>query len=211
MTGPFDAVLAFHNAFRRDINLIDTAALELARGKPGLESQLERFRFFNEILAWHAHGEELSVFPALDRVAPLVSEPYLTDHSGLDTLSSTLSAAVSAGDTLATARATAALKFHLDIHLQKEDAHVYRLLRERLDGPDQAKVVGAVAGAVPQERFPETIAWLYPLLGNNDRENATRTMQMLMPPPVFAGAAQLIRKALGDDWAELVRRIPSLA
>src|SRR5512143_760970 len=119
MAEPLDAVRAFHNAFRSDISLIDEAALARARGKPGLESQLERFRFFNEILAWHARGEEQSVFPALDHVAPLLSEPYLTDHHGLDTLSDALSAAATAGDTLATARATAAYKFHLDIHLLK--------------------------------------------------------------------------------------------
>jgi len=211
MTGPLDAVLAFHNAFRRDIGLIDTAALDIARGKPGLKPQLERYRFFNEILAWHAHGEELAVFPALDRLAPLVSEPYLTDHRGLDTLSDTLSEAVSAGDTLATARATAAFKFHLDIHLQKEDAQVYRLLRERLDGPDQARIAGTLAGAVPQDRFPDTVGWLFPLLGINDRENVTRALQTMLPAPAFAGVVQLIRKAIGDDWAELTRRVPELA
>src|SRR5512136_949357 len=105
MTGPLDAVLAFHNAFRRDIGLIDEAAVGLARAKPGLEPQFERYRFFNEMLAWHALGEELAVFPALDRVAPLVSEPYLTDHRGLDKLSDALSAA--AGDKLETARVAA--------------------------------------------------------------------------------------------------------
>jgi hypothetical protein len=34
---------------------------------------------------------------------------------------------------------------------------------------------------------------------------------MVMPAPVFAGAKQLIQKAIGDDWTELTRRIPSLA
>jgi hypothetical protein len=210
-TGPFDAVLAFHNAFRRDIGLIDSAALELARGKPGLESQLERFRFFNEMLVWHAHGEELAVFPALDRVAPLVSESYITDHRGLDAAFDSLSEAASAGDALATARATAAFKFHLDIHLRKEDAHVYRLLRERLPAPEQVNVASMMSKSVPQDRFPDAITWLYPLLGINDRENVTRILQTVLPPPVFAGAVQLVRKTLGDDWAELTRRIPSLA
>ncbi len=210
MAEPLDAVLAFHNAFRRDISLIDEAALALARGKPGLESQLERFRFFNEMLAWHAHGEEMAVFPALDHVAPLVSEPYIIDHKGLDQLSELLNVAASYDDAVEAARATAAFKFHLDIHLRKEDTQVYRLLRERLNGPEQAKVVGIMAGAVPQERFADAVTWLYPLLGNADRENVTRVWQTLMPPPVFAGVKQLIRKATGDDWAELARRIPSL-
>jgi hypothetical protein len=211
MTGPFDAVLAFHNAFRRDINLIDTAALELARGKSGLESQLKRFRFFNEMLVWHAHGEELAVFPALDRVAPLVAEPYLTDHKGLDALSDALDEAAAAGDALVTARTTAAFKFHLDIHLRKEDAQVYRLMRERLSMPEQGRVVGTMSASVPQDRFPDVVAWLYPLLDISDRENVTRVWQTALPASVFAGVMQVAKKAIGDEWTELVRRVPSLA
>jgi hypothetical protein len=52
--------------------------------------------------------------------------------------------------------------------------------------------------------------WLYPLIGNDDRENVTRTWQMLMPAPVFSGVKVLIRKAIGNDWAELTHRIPTL-
>jgi hypothetical protein len=63
-----------------------------------LEQQLERFRFFNEVLAWHAHGEELAVFPDLDRIASMVAEPYVTDHRGLDAASDVLSTAASAAD-----------------------------------------------------------------------------------------------------------------
>ncbi len=211
MLGPIDAITAMHNAFRRDMSTIDAAALDLARGRSGQETKLERFRFFNEILVWHAHGEELAVFPALERVAPRVAEAYQIDHRRLDAAFDALSAAAAAGDALATARATAAFKFHLDTHLGKEDAHLYRLVRERVSAPDQAKMVGIMSGSVPQDRFPEVIAWLYPLLGIADRENMTRVWQMLMPPPVFAGAAQLIRKTLGDDWAGLTRRIPGLA
>ena len=77
--------------------------------------------------------------------------------------------------------------------------------------PDQGKAVGIMAGKVPQERQPELIAWLFPLLGHDDRENMTRIQQMVLSPPVFANVKQLIEKAIGDDWAELVRRIPTLA
>ena len=211
MAGPLDAVTAIHNAFRRDMQRIDAAALDSARGKPGLEPAVERFRFFNEALVWHAHGEELAVFPAVESVAPSVAEAYERDHRGLDAAFDALSAAVSARDALETARASAAFKFHLDIHLDKEDAHLYRLMRERVPLPDQVKAVSLMASTVPQERFPEVIAWMFPLLGHDDRENMTRIWQMVMPPPVFAVARQLIQKAIGDDWAELTRRIPTLA
>jgi hypothetical protein len=211
MAEPLDAVMAIHNAFRRDMSIIDAAALDFARGKPGLEPTVERFRFLNEVLVWHADGEELAIFPALEAVAPSVAEAYERDHRGLDAAFDALSAAWSARDLLETARASAAFKFHLDIHLAKEDAHLYRLMRERVSAPDQAKALGLMASTVPQDRFPELVAWLFPLLGHDDRENMTRIWQMVMPPPAFEGVKQLIRQTIGDDWAELTRRIPTLA
>jgi len=210
VAGPLDAVTAIHNAFRRDMDIIDAAALDSARGKPGLELAVERFRFFNEVLVWHAHGEELAIFPALEAVAPSVAEAYERDHRGLDAAFDALSAAVSARDALQTARATAAFRFHLDIHLDKEDAHLYRLIRERVSMPDQGKALGVMASTVPPQRFPEVIAWMFPLLGHDDRENMTRVWQMVMPAPAFAGVKRLIQEAIGDDWAELTRRIPTL-
>jgi Hemerythrin HHE cation binding domain len=211
MPGPIDAVVAIHNAFRRDIAIIDSAALAAAQGQPGLEATVERFRFFNEVLVWHAHGEEMAMFPALEGVAPLVAEAYEKDHRGLDAAFDTLSNSVSARDPLGTARATAAFKFFLDIHLDKEDRHLYRIIKERLPVPDQGQAVGVMAGGVPQDRFPEFVDWMYPLLGDDDRENMTRIWQMLMPAEAFAGAIQLVHQAIGDDFAELHQRIPDLA
>ena len=210
MAQPLDAIKAFHNAFRADMKLIDASALESARNGKKLTSTIERFRFFNEVLVWHAHGEEIAVFPAVEAVAPSVAEAYEKDHRGLDAAFDALNSAVSANDVLATARATAAFKFHLDLHLGKEDSHLYRLVRERVSMADQGKVVGIMANQIPQERFPELVAWIYPLMDNNDRENMTSIWQMVMPPPAFDQAKQLIKKAIGDGWAELIRRIPTL-
>ena len=211
MAGPIDAITAIHNAFRKDMDGIDAAALGAARGTPGLEATLERYRYFNYILAVHAHGEEIAIFPALEEVAPLVAEAYEKDHRGLDAAFDALDAAVSAGDALATARASAAFKFHLDIHLFKEDTHLYRIVRERIPVPDQGKAVGIMAAEIPPDRQPEFIMWMYPLLGDDDRENMTRIQQMVLPPEAFAGVKQLIQRAIGDDWAELTRRIPELS
>ena len=211
MTGPIDAVVAIHNAFRRDMAKIDAAALAAAGGKPGMEATVERFRFFNEVLEWHAHGEELAMFPALEEVAPLVAEAYEKDHRGLDAAFEGLSDAVRARDPLGSARATAAFKFHLDIHLTKEDTHLYRIIKERVSLADQGRAVGVMAGAVPRDRFPELVAWMFPLMGHEDRENMTRIWQMAMSPEAFAGAVHLVRQAIGDDFSELSRRIPTLA
>ena len=210
MAVPIDAVTAIHNAFRADMARIDSAALGSARGKPGLEATIERFRFFNEVLEWHAHGEEVAIFTALEEVAPQVAWAYDKDHRGLDAAFAELNRAVTLHDPLQTARATAAFKFHLDIHLDKEDGHVYRLIQERLSMPDQGKAVGLMAGSVPPDRFPEVVAWMFPLIGDDDRENMTRVWQTVLPAEAFNGAVGLIRAAIPDDVTELERRIPDL-
>jgi hypothetical protein len=211
MQSPIDGVRALHNAFRADIAAIDTAATAAARGTPELEATVERFRFFNEILTYHAHGEERAVFPMVEEVAPLVAEAYAIDHQRLDVAFDTLSNAISAHDALQTARATAAFKFHLDTHLAKEDAHLFRIMRERVSVPDQIKAVSIMSSGMPGSRVPEFTAWIYPLLGDDDRENFTRALMMIMPWEVFAPSIPLIREATGDGFAELTRRMPELA
>jgi Hemerythrin HHE cation binding domain len=210
MAEPVDAIRAFHNAFRNDMKGIDAAALDQARGKPVIAAKVERFRFFNEVLVWHAQGEEEAVFPAMEEVAPLVAEPYLRDHRGLDMAFEALDEAHGARDRLKTARASAAFRFHLDMHLNKEDAHLYRIFRERIPKPEQGKAVKIMAGKIPQDRYPEVVRWLFPLIGHDDRENMVRIWQMMLPPPAFAGVKEIARKSIGDDWAEIQRRIPGL-
>jgi len=210
MAEPIDAIRAIHNAFRNDLKHIDAAALDSARGKEGLAATIERFRFFNEVLVWHAHGEELAIFPMVENVAPLVAEAYEKDHRGLDSAFNTLSKSYSERDLLQTARATAAFRFHLNIHLYKEDTHLYRIFKEQVSLPEQGKAIGIMSSTVPKERFPELVAWMFPLMGHDDRENMTRIWQMVMPAPAFAGVKELIKKAIGSDWAELTQRIPTL-
>ncbi len=210
MTVPLNAIRAFHNAFRKDLAAMDASATEAARGRAGLGFVSDRHSFFNEILVWHAKGEEEFVFPALERVAPLVAEAYERDHRGLDTSFTALHKAVAESDPIMTTRATAAFNFHLAIHLNKEEAHLYRIFNERVSLPDQWAILGNMAQKVPQDRFPEVVNWIYPLLGNNDRENMTRIWRQALPGPAFAGALELIRAAIGNDWAELTRRIPEL-
>jgi hypothetical protein len=210
MPEPFDIILAYHNAFRKDLKNIDAAALDAAKGKEGLSGSIERFRFLNEMLVWHARGEELSVFPMLDNVTPLVSEAYLKDHRGLDQAYDALSKSYSKGDLLQTARATAAFRFHSDMHLYKEDTHLYRIFRERISVTDQWKALGVIASQVPQERFSEMVMWMFPLIGLDDRENMLRIFEIRLTAPAFEGIKELIKKAIGNDWAELKQRIPTL-
>jgi hypothetical protein len=204
---PILGVRAIHNAFRRDMAMIDAAALDAARGKPGLAATIERFRFFNEVLEWHALGEDELIGPLLEGVAPHVYAAYEADHRGLDAAFATLRDAVSEHDPLGTARATKAFKFHLDLHLDKEDAHLYPLLAARVPVAELGQAIGQMGKHSPRERFPEVVAWMYPLMGLEDRVSMTLDWRRGMPGPVFEGAVQLIQRSIGDEWTALSARM----
>jgi hypothetical protein len=210
MAVPLDAVRAIHNAFRKDLGAIDSAAYSAARGLSGLDLVTKRYTFFNEVLVWHASGEEDFVFKALEGVAPLVAEAYERDHRGLDFLFNSLRDAVKISNPLDIARATASFNFHLSFHLNKEEAHLYRIFNERIPLPDQGAIIGKMAQKIPVERFPEVVNWLFPLIGFNDRENMLRIWRQVLPAPSFAGVVQLVKGAIGNEWEELVTRIPEL-
>lgn len=210
MAVPLDAIRAFHNAFRKDLAAMDAAAHAAARGQGNLDTVVKRYGFFNDMLAWHAGGEEEHVFTAMERVAPLVAEAYQRDHRGLDSLSDSLAEAVRGGDTLSVLHATTAFNFFSTFHLNKEEAHLYRIFNERVSIPEQAAIVGNMSKKIPPARFPEMVRWLYPLIEIDDRENMVRIMKQALPPQMFEMATTLVREAIGADWPALVARVPEL-
>jgi iron-sulfur cluster repair protein YtfE (RIC family) len=210
VSGPIDIVRSIHNAFRRDLSQIDTSAFQIARNGGNLTPVLDRLRTVAEILDYHAQGEEAAVFPAVDKLTPLVARAYFLDHRELDTMVDRLEAMRKAPDPLIAARATAVLESHLRIHLDKEDVHLYPILRERTTETEQASIVGLMSKKVPPERFPAMVQWLLPLLDFDDRVVVTEGWMKLMPPQVFARLKPVMRKIMAEDWVNLVQRIPNL-
>jgi iron-sulfur cluster repair protein YtfE (RIC family) len=210
MSGPIDAVLCMHNAFRRDMLRIDQDAFNAARHDGDISEILNRFHLMGEILEYHANGEEQAVFPAVSGFAPLLSNSYVMDHRELDRLTSGLELLRNAPDDLSAARETAAMNQHLRLHLDKEDAFIYPLLRENLPEQAQASMVGHMSGSVPPEKFPLLVQWLFPLLNLEERAVMSGVWKALMPPDVFERVKPLIRKAAADEWDDLVKRLPGL-
>jgi iron-sulfur cluster repair protein YtfE (RIC family) len=210
MPVPLDIVRSIHNAFRRDLSQIDASAFKLSRNGGNLTPVFDRLHIVGEILDYHAQGEEAAVFPAVDKLTPLVARAYFLDHRELDTMVNGLETMRKTPDALVTARATAVLESHLRIHLDKEDVHLYPILRERTTESEQASIVGLMSKKVPPERFPAMFQWLLPLLDFDDRVVVTEGWMKLMPPQVFAGLKPLMKKVMAEDWTELKRRIPNL-
>jgi iron-sulfur cluster repair protein YtfE (RIC family) len=203
-------VRSFHNAFRRDVSQIDDSVFEIARSRGDLTASLDRLHIMGEILDYHAKGEEAAVFPAVDKLAPLVARAYIMDHRELDTMVSKLEAMRKTPDPLTTARATAVLKSHLRIHLYKEDVHLYPIIRERTTESEQSSIVGLMGRTVPSNSFPTIIQWLFPLINLEDRVAVTKVWMTELPPQVFGSLELLIKKAVAENWVELTQRIPEL-
>jgi iron-sulfur cluster repair protein YtfE (RIC family) len=210
LSEPFDIVRSIHNAFRRDISQTDSSVFEIARSGGDLAAVSDRLHIMGEILDYHARGEEAAVFPAVEKVAPLVAEAYLLDHRELDNMVSGLEAMRKTPDPLTVSRATAVLASHLRIHLYKEDAFLYPILRERTTEIEQSSIVGLMSKKVPPERFPALVQWLFPLLDLEDRVVIIKGWMALMPPQAFAGLKPLIKKTVAENWSELAQRIPQL-
>ena len=211
MVAPLEAVTVIHNAFRRDLTEIDEAVYKVARHGGDLSPLIDRLRWFSQILDLHAQGEEEAVFPAVDRVAPLLAPLFVDDHREMDTMSEGLSQVVGAPDELAAARAAAVLHSHVRIHLAKEDTYLYPTLARRIDIEEQGPIVGLMASKVPPELAPQFVNWIFTLVNQQDRVTMTAVWKALMPEEVFAGMRSLIQGALNsDDWSELTRRVPGL-
>lgn len=212
LSSPIDVVLCFHNAFRKDIAQIDSSVLDIARSGGNLSPVLDRLHSMDEILDYHARGEEAAVFPAVDNVAPLVARAYLMDHRELDKMVESLETMrlQKSPDSLLASRATAVLNSHLRIHLDKEDAHLYQILREKTTLTQQVAIGGIMSSKIPPDRFPAAITWLMPLLDLNDQVTVTKGWMTLMPPQIFANVKPLIKSAVAEGWDAIIQRIPEL-
>jgi hypothetical protein len=166
----------------------------------------------DEILDYHARGEDAAVFPAVDNIAPLVARAYLMDHRELDKMVESLETMrlQKTPDPLQTARATAVLNSHLRIHLDKEDAHLYPILREKTTLSQQVTIGGIMSSKIPSDRFPAAVAWLMPLLDLNDQVTVTRGWMTFMPPQIFANVKPLIKNAVIEGWDAITQQIPEL-
>ena len=210
MFRPLDIVRCFHNAFRKDMFQIDKSFLANSRENADMESLFDKVRVLGEILDYHAKGEEVAVFPAVDNLKPQVAQAYSIDHRELDNMVNALESLRNAPDALMTVRASAILQSQLRIHLDKEDVHLYPILREGTTDAEQREIGRLMSSKVPQEKFPVFAQWLFPLLELNDQVTIAKSWMAMMPPPVFAMVKQLIKTNTGENWAELIELVPGL-
>ncbi len=212
MVAPLDIIKPIHNAFRKGLTAIDDATYQIAKNGGDLSPVLEQLKSYNEYLLYHADGEELAVFPAVDKIAPQVAQAFLMDHRELDVMTEGTAKVVGAANELDAARATASLWTHLRIHLDKEDTFLYPLLSKGTTEAEQAAIVGTMATRTPHDAMPRVIGFLMANMTTHERETTLHVWMSLMPEEVFAGVKELVKGSVTSaDWSDLTKRIPEMA
>lgn len=100
MVTPLDVIPSVRQALRNGIKSVDDAACGAAAGNGNLESAVKQLRLFNEVLKWHADGEDELVFPAIEKVAPLAAKTYAHDLHKFDALAACQAKIAAASDAL---------------------------------------------------------------------------------------------------------------
>ena len=149
------------------------------------------------MLAWHARARTRGSFPRARPVVPHIVTSYELDHRGLDLAFDGLAAAVADSVILSTSpAATSACKFHLDMHLYKEDVDLYLVfMRELRWGTRKAAAVRVFTDAAPADRFGDLRRWLFPLVDVGDREKVVRVWHSAMPIDMLTGSLRLVNNA----------------
>jgi hemerythrin-like domain-containing protein len=210
LTGPLVNVQSFHNVFRRGITEIDDLAYAAVASGGPIQPALDRLELYFKVIEIHARGENIWVFPVLEKVAPLVAYGYQADHDEIGELSATAAHWGPGPEPLVVARATAVMKAHMMLHLDKEEAQLYPLLEMHTSRAEQAHMVERIGAETPEELFPDAVAFVFGLADPEDRAVITRGWMEAFGTDGFAYTLPLIQQAVGEDWDDLVKRVPEL-
>jgi hypothetical protein len=102
------------------------------------------------------------------------------------------------------------MKAHMMLHLDKEEAQLYPLLARYTSRDEQAHIVERIGAETPEELFPDAVAFVFGLAVPEDRAVIARGWMEAFGADGFAYSLPLIRQAVGEDWDELVKRVPEL-
>ncbi len=209
---PLDIITPIHNAFRKGLTDIDDAVYNIAKNGGDLSPVLAQLTEYNKYLEYHAGGEEDAVFPAVEKIAPQVAKAFDMDHRELDVMSEATEKVLNAKNELDAARGTASYWTHLRVHLAKEDAFLYPLLRAGISEAEQGPIVGIMASKTPHDQMPGLIAWVTRNTTRDERETVNRIWKSLMPEQVYSNVKGVVKDSMtADDWADLTKRVPELA
>ncbi|MBL9015166.1 MAG: hemerythrin domain-containing protein [Myxococcales bacterium] len=217
---PAEGVRFVHSAIDTDVRALEAEAFA-AETDAQLDAYAARFSLFHAIAKTHNDGEEVSLFPELDRRLPRVAATYLFDHEDeaalFDAITGQVAAArgaspVTRPSELAKLRRHAvALTEHVTAHVRKENTLITPLVMELFTPPEQAAHVQAMIGTFSPELLAKALPWIVANNVFDERCAYVGMMQRVMPPERFPVACGWIKAGIGDAaWSAIAAKVPGL-
>jgi hemerythrin superfamily protein len=192
MESPVRGIRFIHEAINRE-------AADLARLAKSGPLDSKRIALFKKILSIHAKGEEVGLFPAIEKRAADVVAPYLLDHREEEHLLEELEGK----DPHA---AAVRLAEHLRLHIKKENEILGPLLERILTPEEQLKHVGEMMAVFTPADMGEILPWMITWLDTTDRRAYVGILAHALPPERLQGILGLLKAKLAPDvWETLGR------
>lgn len=186
---PIDHIFQFHKALRRELNELESEAIDLQSRSdaatnwlPGdflsrsIQNLQAKFQFLRGIYRAHSSSEDEVIFPALEAKEALhnVSHAYALDHEQEEKLFEEV-AEVIAGigacsppndlDNLRSlssrlARMCAAVRAALETHVRAEETELWPLFAENFSVEEQQRLVGIIIGRTGAEVLHTMLSWV---------------------------------------------------
>jgi len=219
MPGPTTGVRYIHCAIEREAEALEAAASHLADAAAA-QALAGRFAFFERVNELHTEGEEVAIFPALEKRLKHHVGPYLLDHiderARFREIRGLLAALArdEAPDAVVKARLVrqiASLSDALALHIRKENEILVPLLESLFSPTEQGAMVAKAIAHFPPVEMQFIMPWLVRWLEPSDREAYLRDLITVLPSQALAAAVGWLKSGLPEDaWADLKARLPQL-
>ena len=217
---PAEGVRFIHAAIDTDVRALEAEAFA-AETDAQLDAFGAHFALFHSIAKTHNEGEEVSLFPELEKRLPRVAATYLFDHEEEAALFDAITAQVAtaraatgaarAGELAKLRRHAVALTEHVTTHVRKENELITPLVLELFSPPEQAAQVQAMIGRFAPELLAKALPWIIANIVFDEQCAYVGMMQRVMPPERFPTACGWIKAGVGDAaWSAIAAKVPGL-
>ena len=97
-------------------------------------------------------------------------------------------------------------------HLSKEEQLLLPILNAQFSIEEQITISEKIKENIPPEKLMSMLVWVFEANDLDSREEFLQMLKEEMPPPVFAGASQVMKGAVSaEEWAQATQNLPELA
>lgn len=207
-----------HKGIRSELfSVVERAGNVDTHDRDGVDALVDHVTSTHRLLEGHAHHEDATIQPVLERELPVLADRIEQDHLALDrTFARIADMASSIEASTSTARRDVHL-LYLDLARFSSEYLTHIDIEERVLMPALETAIGvdavvglnmAIVSSIPPDEMATSLALMLPAMNVDDRSDLLSGMQASAPPEAFAGVIDLARSVLrADDYAALTRRL----